>query len=93
MKFKVIEITFQGKTGYLANNSCLFGEPTVADPMKALMYKEGEENELNYALKCLYLTGVGGAKSGVRADSADVVEFEVEIKEVFRENARQGKMS
>lgn len=90
MKFKVIEITFQGKTGYLANNSCLFGEPTVADPMKAIMYKEGKEKELNRDLNALYMTGVGGGKSSARADSADVVEFE--IKEVSRENARQGKM-
>lgn len=93
MKFKVIEITFQGQTGYLANNSCLFGKPTVDNPMNAIMYKEGDEDKLKRDLSSLYMTGVGGGKSSARADSADVVEFEVEIKEISREKARQGKMS
>lgn len=93
MKFKVIEITFEGKTGFLAETSCFSSKPMVDNPMNAIMYKEGEDEKLQYDLRNLYLTGVGGAKSGVRADSADVVEFEVEIKEVSREHARQGKMS
>jgi hypothetical protein len=89
MKIKVIEIKKDGKVGYLAGTS-IFQENSVVDnPMHAIIYND--EEKIKTDLRNLYITGVGGAKSGIRADSADVVEFEVEIKEVARTNAIKGQ--
>lgn len=89
MKIKVIEIKKDGKVGYLAGTSIFSQDSVVDNPMNAIIYTD--DNEIKNDLGNLYITGVGGARSGIRADSADIVEFEVEIKEVSRKNTVQGQ--
>lgn len=77
-KIKVIEIVYNGKVQYLAGTSIFDSNPLVDNPLEAIDYED--DTVLNYDMGNLYITNVGGAMSGVRADSAQVVEFEVEIK-------------
>jgi hypothetical protein len=89
MKIKVIEIKKDGKVGYLAGTNIFHENAVVDNPMHAIIYTD--DAQVKEDLGNLYITGVGGAKSGIRADSADVVEFEIEIKEVARTHAVKGK--
>lgn len=88
MKIKVIEIKKDGKVSYLRENTIFSEKNVVADPSKAFNY-DGDDEKLQKDLNNLYVTNLGGAKSGVRADSADVVEFEFSLKEVSRTVGRE----
>lgn len=88
-KIKVIEVTKDGKIGFLAKTNDFYKKTLVDSPVNAIIYHD--EEALTSDLNNLYIVGVGGAKSGVHADSVDVVEFEVQLKEKSRKQARVGK--
>lgn len=88
MKIKVIKVTFNDNISYLAHTGYNddFGRDdprTVDNPIAARNYAlPNNEDKLNKDMNSFYITGIGGAKSGIRADRIDVVEYEVTIKEV-----------
>lgn len=88
MKIKVIEISFEGKVGYLKELSIFSAESVVDNPVNAKHYTD--DNELKSDLRSIYYTGVGGGKSCVRADSSQVVEFEMQLIELSRKPVELG---
>lgn len=89
MKLTVIEVTQDGKVGYLAAIS-IFHNPIVATPLEATNYAT-EENagRLEQDLSDLHLKGdyIYG-RSCVRVDTAHVVELELSVQESSRREAR-----
>ena len=88
-KFKVIEVSYQGKVGYLKNRSIFSENPVVDNPADAKHYTD--DAELKTDMGSLYYTGIGGGKSCVRADSSQVIEFEMKLMEVSRQPGITGK--
>jgi len=91
MNVKVIEVIKDGKVGYLAATSIFVSANIVDNPMKAINYALDEfAGDLEDDLRNIRLpTDEVYAKSGILVDSAEVVEFEVELKEVSRGPVRQ----
>lgn len=94
MKIKVIKATFNDSVSYLAHTGYNddFGRTdpkTVDNPLSARNYAlpQNEEN-MKQDMSAFYITGLGGAKSGIRADKIELVEFEVHIKETATEQIR-----
>lgn len=87
MKIKVIKATFKDNISYLAHTGYNddFGREdprTVDNPLEARNYALPRyEANIKQDMSVFYITGVGGAKSGIQADRLDMVEFEVDIKE------------
>ena len=88
MKIKVIKVTLNDKVSYLAHTgyNTDFGRKdskTVNHPLEARNYAlPHNEEKLNKDMNAFYITGIGGAKSGIPANRIDVVEFEVTVKEI-----------
>lgn len=90
MKLIVIEVTRDGKVGYLKGTSIFCQDNIVDHPMQAINYA-AEENagDLEGDLRDLRLAGDEVyAKSGVAVDTAEVVEFEVTVQETARRPGR-----
>ena len=88
---RVIEITSQGKAYYVAANSCLVAEHAVENPALAINFAGMPEIEIHHALSNIAVRPGDDywAKSGIRSDTLpQIVEFEIEVKEVSR---RQGR--
>jgi hypothetical protein len=88
---RVIEISDQGKTLYVAANSCLSPQPAVPNPANAINFADLPEIELHHALSSIAVRPGDDywAKSGIRSDTLpQVVEFEVQVSELSR---RQGR--
>lgn len=94
MKIKVIKVTFNDKVNYLAHTGYNddFGRndsKIVNNPIEARNYAlPHNEEKLKQDMNAFYITGIGGAKSGIRADRIDVVEFEVTVQEIATEKLR-----
>lgn len=86
MKIKVIKATFNDTVSYLVHTGYNddFGRQdprTVDNPISARNYAlpQNEEN-IKQDMQAFYITGLGGARSGIQADTIDLVEFEVTIQ-------------
>lgn len=77
-RLKVIRVTVKGDVGYVRSVS-MFGEPLSWSPFNAKNYY-GDDKLLERDLTSLVLPNDEVfAKSGLRVDTADVVEFEMEV--------------
>lgn len=88
---RVIEVTSQGKVYYVAANSCLVERHVVENPVMAINFAGQPEIEIHHALSNIAVRPGDDywAKSGIRSDTLpQIVEFEVEVKEVSRQVGR-----
>ncbi len=90
MNIKVIKVTKNGKTGYLYSSNIFEGTSSktksaiVDNPWDARDYNSKDfEHMLEKDISHIFLPGkTSGAMSGVKVDSAHVVEIELAFKEV-----------
>jgi len=90
MRLIVIEVTCEGKIGYI-NGRSIFDRNNIVDhPTAALNYALPENAcELETDLGNLHLKDdVSFAMSGIKVDTAEVVEFALAVQEVSRRPAR-----
>lgn len=97
MKIKVIKIIYNDKVSYLNNTGynedfCNPNPKTVDSPLNAIDYALPiNQHRLEEDIYCFYITGVGGAKSGICADRIELVEFDVSVQEISSQPLLQDK--
>lgn len=91
MKIIVIEVTRDGKTGYINGRSIFDQDGIVDEPTNAINYALPENaSRLDTDLGNLHLKDDEMyARSGIKVDTAEVVEFEVVLQETARRPARK----
>lgn len=91
MKITVVRVIKHGKVGYLNGTSIFHANNIVDQPTAAINYAlPANAKQLEQDLSSIHISGDQiFARSGLKVDSAEVVDMEVTVQEVSNRPARE----